>query len=386
MDNFIEKNGKKIPIRKIVIDLSEGEGAEEVALVESPAINNNFIAFSDKKPFRFEADKDKQELWGPFMIPDMPIYRRDADGTEYYVTFDNKSIEDCMTLFMRKPVFNFEHSNRKVKASLLEAWIVESPDKSEKKGFKLPDGTMFGRVKIEDESFWNDYVRSGLVKGFSVEGFMGMMSKKFDSEKENKAVIAAEQDKTQKMKKNTFSVENLKKVKFATHDVAGSEMKLEVEGELKEGSSVALVDSEGNYFDVPDGEVYLADGTGVYVQAGKIVKVESKEQDITPEVSSTELAMEDWKTAFDALKAEIITVIADIDERVKVLESGPTEEEKVKEAAKEEEYKSVLTELSNLKKKFEAHTPKVDQKVPVIDAKLQDINERAERLKSLRTK
>jgi len=32
-------------------------------------------------------------------------------------------------------------------------------------------GTWFGMVKVKNKDVWDDYVKTGLVKGFSVEGF-----------------------------------------------------------------------------------------------------------------------------------------------------------------------------------------------------------------------
>ena len=57
--------------------------------------------------------------------------------------------------------------------SLVESWIVEDKvhDKSVKYGMDLPLGTWVGSVKVNNEQIWNEFVKTGKVKGFSIEGY-----------------------------------------------------------------------------------------------------------------------------------------------------------------------------------------------------------------------
>ena len=57
--------------------------------------------------------------------------------------------------------------------SLVESWIVEDTDmdKSKKYGFNVPVGTWMGSVKVNNDEVWNEYVKTGKVKGFSIEGY-----------------------------------------------------------------------------------------------------------------------------------------------------------------------------------------------------------------------
>ena len=57
--------------------------------------------------------------------------------------------------------------------TLVESWIVEDKqkDKSALYGMDVPVGTWMGAVKVNNEEIWNDFVKSGDVKGFSIEGF-----------------------------------------------------------------------------------------------------------------------------------------------------------------------------------------------------------------------
>lgn len=56
---------------------------------------------------------------------------------------------------------------------LVESWIKEGKlDKSNHYGLSVPEGTWMGMFKIEDPKIWNDYVKTGRVKGFSVEALL----------------------------------------------------------------------------------------------------------------------------------------------------------------------------------------------------------------------
>ena len=57
--------------------------------------------------------------------------------------------------------------------TVFESWIVEDTkmDKSAKYGLEVPVGTWIISMKVENDEVWNDYVKSGKVKGFSIEGY-----------------------------------------------------------------------------------------------------------------------------------------------------------------------------------------------------------------------
>ena len=57
--------------------------------------------------------------------------------------------------------------------TLVESWIKEDMvhDKSAKYNMEVPIGTWMGTVKVDNDNIWNDYVKTGLVKGFSIEGY-----------------------------------------------------------------------------------------------------------------------------------------------------------------------------------------------------------------------
>ena len=169
---------KKIPTYRIVVNPDdEKTGVYAVSLVDEPAIEVDWIKLSkDIQDFEFSVNKDKQMLFGPLLIPNKLIFRRDEKGNEYNIVFDEDTIQIIADKYNENKlgdVFNFQHSDRKVEAVLLQNWITGEVDKSKEYGFELPKGTWFGGVKVKDEEFWMSEVKTERVKGFSVEIMAG---------------------------------------------------------------------------------------------------------------------------------------------------------------------------------------------------------------------
>ena len=120
-----------------------------------------------------KADKEKQLLYGPFLIPNKLIYRSDETNGEYYVRFSAQEIEKIATKFnedLNSKNINLMHTDEMVDAFVAQSWVIEGDqDKSKNLGFDLPEGTWFGAVKVKDSEFWNQKVKNNEVKGFSVE-------------------------------------------------------------------------------------------------------------------------------------------------------------------------------------------------------------------------
>lgn len=169
------------PIYDISIDEAMHLGVDEVAFVEDPAIAELFIAMAEQTEIKLAADNDKMIVTGPALVPDRLIYRvHPKTGAEYYIRFSKEVIEQIVLRYFtqnKQLNFNLEHNKENdVQGVILESWVVSDPtyDKSALYGFKnLPIGTWMVSVKVEDQQFWNEYVKSGKVRGFSIEGSFG---------------------------------------------------------------------------------------------------------------------------------------------------------------------------------------------------------------------
>ena len=172
-----------LPIYKITIDpeYSEGEdlGIEQIAFTSNPAIKVRGLAFESVAK-RFFSDSLKSRVSAPAMIP-MDIYRRDDEAGEYYVQFDEQTIEQIYVKFMKdlsnRNVFNLEHDqDKEVPAYILEAWIVDNPTQDKAfttYGIEVPKGTLMLTAQVTDVDYYNKLVKDEQV-GFSIEGFLGM--------------------------------------------------------------------------------------------------------------------------------------------------------------------------------------------------------------------
>jgi len=66
-----------------------------------------------------------------------------------------------------------EHDKKIKGVHLVESWIKDGKlDKSNNYGLSVPEGTWMGMFKVTDDTIWNDYVKTGKVKGFSVEALL----------------------------------------------------------------------------------------------------------------------------------------------------------------------------------------------------------------------
>lgn len=162
-------------IELILDEQNEFSGVEAISVVENPAIEEDFVALADQEIKLAEVDKEKRILMGALLIPNKPIYRRNGEE-EYYVYFSKDTILKTAQMFLMKGNQNnstLEHQLPLNGLSLVESWIVEDEqkDKSRVYDMNVPVGTWMGAVKVNNEEVWNDYVKTGRVKGFSIEGY-----------------------------------------------------------------------------------------------------------------------------------------------------------------------------------------------------------------------
>jgi hypothetical protein len=151
-------------------------GIQAISVVESPAIEEDFVALKDEQP-KIELktiDKEKRILMGAALIPNKPIYRRNGED-EYYIYFSQDTVRKASELFFINGNQNkatLEHQMDVQGTSVVESWIIEGEqDKSRMYGMELPVGTWMVSMKILNDELWEGYIKSGKVKGFSIEGY-----------------------------------------------------------------------------------------------------------------------------------------------------------------------------------------------------------------------
>ena len=161
-------------IELIIDEESDIAGIQAISIVDNPAIEEDFIALKSQEVKLAEVDKEKKIIMGPALIPNKKIFRK-FDDQEYYIYFSEDTVKKASELFLTKGNQNnstLEHEIKLNGLSVVESWIIEDEkqDKSNKYGFNLPIGTWMVSMKVNNDDVWNNYVKSGKVKGFSIEG------------------------------------------------------------------------------------------------------------------------------------------------------------------------------------------------------------------------
>ena len=162
-------------VELILDENQDASGIEAISIVENPAIEEDFIALKSNEIKLAEIDKEKKILMGALLIPNKPIYRNNGED-EYYIYFSKDTVLKASQMYLTKGNQNnstLEHQHSLSGLSLVESWLVEDEvhDKSRKYGMNVPVGTWMGAVKVNNDEVWNDYVKTGKVKGFSIEGY-----------------------------------------------------------------------------------------------------------------------------------------------------------------------------------------------------------------------
>jgi len=162
-------------IVELILDEESELGIEAISVVESPAIEEDFVALKSQEFKLAEVDKERRILMGALLIPNKPIYRRNGED-EYYIYFSKDTVLKASQMYLMNSKQNnatLEHQYEVNGLSLVESWIVEDKvhDKSVKYGMDLPLGSWVGSVKVNNDKIWNEFVKTGKVKGFSIEGY-----------------------------------------------------------------------------------------------------------------------------------------------------------------------------------------------------------------------
>ena len=163
-------------IIELILDEEDFEaGVEAISIVESPAIESDFVALKNQEIKLAEVDKEKKILMGALLIPNKPIYRNGGEG-EYYIYFSKDTIVKASQMFLQngnQSNSTLEHNQALNGLTLVESWLVEdkAKDKTALYGLDVPVGTWMGSVKVNNDDVWNEYVKTNKVKGFSIEGY-----------------------------------------------------------------------------------------------------------------------------------------------------------------------------------------------------------------------
>lgn len=370
------KTINNIPIYEAQI--GEDGGCYCVSLVDFPAVESDFLYFkNEEQQLKFAIqDEEQRKVTGVIMRADYPIYRIGTGGYEYYIVFTKDVIEE-MTLKMLKEGFqnniSIMHNGELIDGvSLLEIYQKDTAKGISPVGFEhIEEGSLMGTYKVESDAIW-DLIKSGEVKGFSIEVVASMVPvKEIDFNKELKT---KDNMKTKLQKIKNLISEMLFEFASVTTDKGVIYWD---EGEIAVDMDVYVEDETGEKVAAADGDYVLENGTVVKVAEGKVAEIvepaeetvedavepeaeenveaeaENAEENVEPEteeiVENKEL--DEAKAEIERLKAEVETLMARIAEleaenaELKNEDAAETVEEQFKKVVKDEDRVARLLSL-----------------------------------------
>jgi ribosomal protein L21E len=175
----MEKNKKQLPVYNMIID-EDNQGVFAISLVDSPAMEDEFIMFNDMintdDLVRFKSiDDEEQMIIGLVMEPEKRIYRRTSEGFEYELVASKDVVKKSAHYFLKNNNQNnvtLQHEKEVSGISVVESWVVRDSKKdlSYVYGKKYPVGSWVVIMKVNDRDKWLEFKKSGTIKGFSLEG------------------------------------------------------------------------------------------------------------------------------------------------------------------------------------------------------------------------
>ena len=266
----------EIPIYDVSIE-EEDLGMTCVSFVSEPAIQRDFIAFSEeKKQLLWLSSNEKREVVSPILIPNQLIYRLSDDGEPYYIRWSEETIKKAAEKFLLNGFWgnvSFQHSwfdnqdgdyqDSFIKdVSLLRMWITESEDDeaNTKYGFNdLPIGTLMVHYKVFNRKLWKA-IKEGEVKGLSIEAFCSI--EKIKQEK---------QDNNMKFDFKSGDISLLQRFVAFLNDVSNEAegmAKQAVKDETESGEASLVYWLDDTHFLKVDGEGYVRDEEMHLVEEG----------------------------------------------------------------------------------------------------------------------
>jgi hypothetical protein len=296
---------------KVMFNEEDNEGVYAVSLVSDPAIGVQFITLSQQKEIQLATINEEQRiLLGAVLIPNQPIYRN-QDGHEFNIVFPAETIKQVQQNFSRQGYQNnstIEHSGTQIEdVTFVETWIKEDEvhDKSVHYGFNEPVGTWFAAMKVNNDEIWNDYVKTGKVKGFSIDGVFDLEQVNLKSEYSmnlNEIVNAIKDGfASVKLSSETEQVE----VTMSTMMLKDGVTVLEAES-FEAGMPVFIVAENGDKVPAPIGEHELEDGRVLVItEEGMIAEIKEMEvEEVEVEEAPIEMTSENQ---FAELVKSIVT-------------------------------------------------------------------------------
>lgn len=258
---------------------NETEGVYAISVVDSPAMESQFIALKKQEKVQLKAiDEEKMLLLGAVLIPNKLILRK-QDGKEFNIVFPTKTVRLAMENFLIKgyqknSTLEHDESLKLENVAFVEHWIKEDNvhDKSIKYGIDEEIGTWFTVMKAQDKETYEKIKAKG---GFSIDGFfdlekINLKSELNMSEVKNESLVDSFKAALSEFfsPKNKGENKDLQLGKVMTKD---GKLTIEFDGDtIAVGTEMYLVNDTGEKLPVPDGEYTLEDDMIAVMEGSKV--------------------------------------------------------------------------------------------------------------------
>lgn len=281
-----------LPVYQAVIS-DEKCGMLRISLVDDPAVQSNFVAFSKNQPTRqlmyAVQDEDKRLVLGVVMRADFPILRRqpltDDKEMEFYIIYKADTIRTMAEKYLaenRQNLVNIMHEKgSEVEGVQMVQYFIKGAGLNPEGFDNIADGSLFAEFHVTNDEVWNA-IKDGTYRGFSLEGL-------FDLEPETDKGFVQEvvdtldgifsrifkHSKTYKNMKMKGLLARLAKALVEMGNLTTDKGILAWDGEdeLKVGDAVFIEDSEGNRSTPSDGDYTTDDGRVIVVAGGKVTEI-----------------------------------------------------------------------------------------------------------------
>lgn len=262
-----------IPIYSAIL-IDDDCGMERISLVDSPAVESDFVALAEqKKPVMLRVeDEEKRLIRGVVMRADFPIYRYCEKMGEYYLVFSPETIRKMAEKYLAENRQNLVNQMHKQDSDVEGVQMVQYFIKDVAAGVspvgfeEIEDGSLFAEFHVINDEVWAE-IKTGNFKGFSLEGVFSFVPQKTE-------------EKNNKQTKSNSIMSKLNKIKEAVKELMAKMMLdftvvttdkglLEWDGDedLKQGDKVYIPATE-------EGEQRKAAEDGDYTtEDGKVIKV-----------------------------------------------------------------------------------------------------------------
>ena len=281
-----------LPVYQAVIS-DEQCGMLRISLVDDPAVQSNFVAFSKNQRARqlmyAVQDEDKRLVLGVVMRADFPILRRqpltDDKEMEFYIIYKADTIRAMAEKYLAENRQNFvnimHEKGSEVEGVQMVQYFIKGAGLNPEGFDNIADGSLFAEFHVTNDEVWNA-IKDGTYRGFSLEGL-------FDLQPETDKGFVQEvvdtldgifsrifkHSKTYKNMKMKGLLARLAKALVEMGNLTTDKGILAWDGEdeLKVGDAVFIEDSEGNRSTPADGDYTTEDGRVIVVAGGKVTEI-----------------------------------------------------------------------------------------------------------------